>query len=195
MPKQPTYPVILDRVKKITISKLKEWQYLEPNSFKSGTISWSRAGNEVGSINISCKMIAEETYIQLSYTYNKEESVNYKVKLVSVASNLGRGKLWYFLCPETGKRCRKLYGAGKYFLHRDAYPDAMYESQTYSKQMRKMDKVFSTVFGVDDLMEELYSKHFKTHYAGKPTKRYQQILNQLEQAKQMEPELMQYFKL
>lgn len=139
--------------------------------------------------------MTDQPYIQLSYTYNKEESVNYKVDLVSVPSNLGKGKLWYFVCPKTGNRCRKLYGAGKYFLHREAYPDAMYESQTYSKFKRKMDKIFSTVFCVDDLMEELYSKHFKTHYDGEPTKRYKQIMNQLEQAKQMEPELMQYFKV
>ncbi|MFH5886452.1 hypothetical protein ACG2F4_19285 [Halalkalibaculum sp. DA3122] len=169
MPNIPTFPTILDHVKQISISKLKEWDYLKTNSFKSGTINWSRAGNEIGSIRISCKMTAEEPYIQLSYTYNKEESVNYRVKLVSVSSNLGVGKLWYFLCPETGKRCRILYGAGKYFLHREAYPDAMYEKQTYSKQMRKLDRLFSTVYSTDDLMEELYSKHFKTHYAGKPT--------------------------
>jgi len=192
MPKNSTYPIILDHVKQISISKLKEWQYLSYS--KSGKLSWSRAGMEAGSINLSSSMTGQP-YIKLSYTYNKDEPVHYRVKLVSVPSNLGVGKLWYFVCPETGKRCRKLYGAGKYFLHREAYPDAMYESQTYSKQKRKLDKIFSTVFGVDDLMEELYSKHFKTHYAGKPTKRYKQIMRQLEQAKQMEPKLMQYFKV
>lgn len=192
LPKIPTFPTILDHVKQISISKLKEWEYLKPGSFKSGTLTWSRNGEEIGSIHILSDMIEDQPFIELSYTYNKEEPVNYRVNLVSVPSNLGRGKLWYFVCPHTGKRCRKLYGAGKYFLHREAFPYAMYEKQTYSKYQRKLDKVFSTVFCVDDLMEELYSKHFKTHYAGKPTKRYKEILNQLEQAKRMEPKLFGY---
>src|SRR5690625_7639150 len=81
----------------------------------------------------------------------------------------------YFICPHTGKRSRKLYSAGKYFLHRDAYPHAMYECQTYSKRGRMVDKVCKIMNGSDKLYEELYSKHFKTHYAGKPTKRYKQI--------------------
>jgi len=194
MPKIPTNPTILDKVKQIHLSKLKEWQYLEPNSFKSGKLSWSIGRQEIGSIRLSSSMNRDQPFIKLSYNYN-DEPVEYKVNLVTVPSNLGKGKLWYFVCPKTGKRCRKLYGAGKYFLHREAYPDAMYESQTYSKQRRAMDKVFSTVFGVDDLMEELYSKHFKTHYDGEPTKRYKKIMSQLEQAKKMEPQLMQYFKL
>lgn len=192
MPKIPTFPTILDHVKQISISKLKEWQYLEPETLKAGTLSWSQNGKEIGSISIKSNMTAGQPYIQLSYTYNKEESVNYKVRLVSVPSNLGVGKLWYFLCPETGKRCRKLYGAGKYFLHREAYPDAMYESQTYSKLMRNMDRYFSLYYSMDDLWSELHSKGFTTHYNGKPTKRYKEILNKLKRIRNMKPPEFKY---
>jgi len=192
MPKPYTFPTLLDEVKTVSISKLKVWNYLEPESYRSGTITWSRAGEQIGSINIFCTM-RNEPYIWLTYRFNGEP-VDYKVKLVSVASNLGRGKIWYFLCPVTGKRCRKLYGVGKYFLHRDAYPQAMYESQTYSKRGRMIDKVCKIMHGSDELYEELYSKHFKTHYAGKPTKRYKQIMNELEYIRQNQGQAMKIFQ-
>jgi len=193
LPKIPTFPTILDHVKQLSISKLKEWGYLEPGCFKSGTIQWSRNGQEIGSIGIRGDMIAEEPYIQLSYTYNKDEPVKYSVYLASVPSNLGIGKLWYFVCPHTSKKCRKLYGAGKYFLHREAYPDAVYETQTYSKQMREMDRYFRLYYSMDDLYEELYSKGFTTHYNGKPTKRYKEIISKIEQIENMESPVMKYF--
>ena len=58
----------------------------------------------------------------------------------------------------------------------------MYESQTKSKSWRLMDKVYGSYFKLDELYEELYSKHFKTHYNGKPTKRYLKLLEQINRA-------------
>ena len=193
MPAYSTFPTLLDEVKQISITKLKEFGFMEPDSFKSGQLNWSRRGEQIGSINISVDL-RDSPQCFLWYTYNKEESVSYSIKLDSVASNLGIGKIWYFVCPHTGKRCRKLYGAGKYFLHRDAYPHAMYEKQTYSKYRRGMDKTFSIVFGIDKVYEELYSKYIKTHYAGKPTKKYLKLLDKLEQVNRMEPLALSYLK-
>ncbi|MEH6405997.1 MAG: hypothetical protein V7767_01830 [Leeuwenhoekiella sp.] len=73
--------------------------------------------------------------MELDYNYKKEPR-NYKVNLVSIPSNIGNGKIWYFLCPETNKRCRNLYSIGGYFLHRKAFKGAMYESQKQSKKWR-----------------------------------------------------------
>jgi hypothetical protein len=179
MPKPYTFPTLLDEVKQISITKLKEFGYFEPDSFKSGLLTWSRRGEQVGSINMSVDL-RESPQCYLWYTYNKEEQVSYEVDLDSVESNLGRGKIWY--------------GVGKYFLHRDAYPHAMYECQTYSKYGRMIDKVCKIMNGSDKLYEELYSKHFKTHYAGKPTKKYKQILSELEYIRQNEAQALKTFK-
>ena len=193
MPAFSTFPTLLDEVKQVSITKLKEFGYMEPDSFKSGRLIWSRRGQEIGSINIFV-YLQDSPFIELNYTYNKEEQIKYKIDLVSVKSNLGIGKIWYFVCPHTGKRCRKLYSAGKYFLHRDAYPTAMYECQTYSKRGRMIDKVCKIMNGSDKLYEELYSKYFKTHYAGKPTKRYKQILNELEFIRQNQDQAFRIFE-
>ena len=102
-------------------------------------------------------------------------------------SNLGKGIIWYFLCPETSKRCRKLYLIGGYFLHREAFKSCMYESQTQSKKYRELEKTLGAYFRTDDLYNELYKKHFKKSYAGKPTKKYLRILDSLEKADEITP--------
>ena len=58
----------------------------------------------------------------------------------------------------------------------------MYECQTKSKSWRQFDTVYGNYFKLDGLYEELYSKHFKTHYNGKPTKRYLKLLEQINKA-------------
>ncbi|MFC1730696.1 hypothetical protein ACFL6I_10225 [candidate division KSB1 bacterium] len=39
--------------------------------------------------------------------------------------------------------------------------------------------------GSDQLYEQLYKKYFKKFYAGKPTKSYQKIMNQINQAEKI----------
>ena len=184
MPKISTIPTLFDEVKKLDAAKLKQWHYLEPEQIKSGVIRWWRGGSEIGSISITADMTGEPQ-IRLSYN-SMGEPVNYTVYLTSLPSNLGIGRIWLFICPVTGKRCRYLYAAGKYFLHREAY-SGLYESQTYSKKQREQDKTLRLFFGAEKHYEELYSRYFKTHYAGKPTKRYSRIINQIQQAERMNP--------
>jgi hypothetical protein len=181
MPKFPTFPTLYDEVLQINITKLKEWSYLNPEQIKSGTITWSRNGNPIGSISIKVNTHSEQPYIELDYKY-RDEPRNYKVYLTSTPSNLNKGEIWYFLCPQTNKRCRKLYSIGGYFLHREAFSGCMYETQTQSKKWRQWDKTFGVYFKTDKLYSELYKKNFKKTYAGKPTKRYLRIMEQIQKA-------------
>ena len=181
MPKPHTFPTLYNEALQISISKLKEWEYLNPEQIKSGTITWSRNGSQTGSISIKVNTHSEQPYIELDYKY-RDEPRNYKVSLVSKPSNLGKGLIWYFLCPQTNKRCRKLYSIGGYFLHREAFNGCMYETQTQSKKYRELDKTLGAYFRTDDLYSQLNQKHFKKYYAGKPTKRYLRIMEQIQKA-------------
>jgi len=171
MPKFPTFPTLYDECKTISISDLKLWGYLNPNQYKRGTISWSRNGSKTGSISIYANTHIENPYIELDYQCNSNP-INYRVQLVSIPSNIGKGVVWFFVCPYTGKRCRKLHLVDTYFYHRSAFKGCMYEKQTYSHKTRKLYKSFEIIFGT----EKIYDKYFKTYYAGKPTKRYQKLL-------------------
>ena len=181
MPRPHTFPTLYNEALQISISKLKEWEYLNPEQIKSGTITWSRNGNQTGSISIKVNTHSEQPYIELDYKY-RDEPRNYKVSLVSMPSNLGKGLIWYFLCPKTNKRCRKLYSIGGYFLHREAFNGCMYETQTQSKKYRQLDKTLGAYFKSDNLYSELYKKNFKKTYASKPTKKYLRIMEQRQKA-------------
>lgn len=181
MAKPYTFPTLYNEALQIDISKLKEWEYLNPEQIKSGTLTWSRNGSQTGSISIVGNTQSEQPYIELDYKY-RDEPRNYKVRLISLPSNLGKGLIWYFLCPQTNKRCRKLYSIGGYFLHREAFNGCMYETQTQSKKYRQLDKTLGAYFKSDNLYSELYKKNFKKTYAGKPTKRYLRIMEQIQKA-------------
>lgn len=181
MAKFPTFPTLYNKALQIDISKLKGWGYLNPEQIKSGTLNWSRNGESTGSISIQVNTHSEQPYIELDYKY-RDEPRNYKVYLTSIPSNLGKGEIWYFICPHTKKRCRKLYLIGGYFLHREAFKGCMYETQTQSKKYRQLDKTLGAYFEIDNLYEELYKKNFKKTYAGKPTKKYLRIMEQIQKA-------------
>lgn len=181
MPKPHTFPTLYDELKTVSISFLAKHGYLKPNQWKGGSINWSRNGNNTGSISIKVCTQPENSFIELDYNCNKSP-INYRVQLISTPSNLGKGVVWYFVCPYTGKRCRKLYLADTYFYHRSAFRGCMYETQTQSKKYRQLDKTLGAYFKSDDLYSELYKKNFKKTYAGKPTKKYLRIMEQIQKA-------------
>ncbi len=181
MPKPHTLPTLFDEALQISVTKLKELGYLKLGQIASGTLHWSSQGRSTGSIHIWVNTHDEQPYIELDYKYN-DEPRRYKVRLITVPSNLGKSCMWFFICPKTGKRCRKLYLIGGYFLHREAFKGCMYDCQTQSKKYRDIGKTYGAYFKAARLYEQLYKKHFKKTYAGKPTKKYLQIMKQIQKA-------------
>jgi hypothetical protein len=194
MPRHYTFPDLLDECKTLSISKFREWGYLEPGTFKSGVVHWSRNEQRYASIGVLIDTFADRPYLELDYKCNGEP-IKYKVYLTSVSSNIGRGKVWYFLCPNTGKRCRKLYMINTYFLHRTAFKGAMYEKQTYSKHSRDQIRAWGKLFCTDNVYDQIYSKHFKTFYKGQPTKRYLKLWKKLRKAGEVsDKDLIDYLR-
>lgn len=178
MPKYSTFPTLYDNVLTISTSFLKTHKYLESEAIKRGTLTWSRNGREIANISIQVNNQSTPHYLELDYQYNKIP-INYRVLLVSIPSNLGKGIVWFFICPHTGKRCRKLYLVAGHFFHRSAFRGCMYEKQTQSKNYRRMENEMKGLFQTDHLYEQLYKKNFKKRYAGKPTKKYLRLTEQI----------------
>lgn len=198
MPKSATYPTLYDQCKTLDISFLKKHGYLKADQWRSGTVTWSRgegANKQVtGSIGIQVYLMEDESYLELDYNANGKP-INYKVPLVAKPSNIGKGVVWFFRCPHTGKLCRKLYLVDTYFLHRTAFKGVMYEKQTYSVSKRNHRRLWDNLFCTDKVYEQLYSKHFKSYYNGLPTKRYQKLWRQLQAAGSVsEDDLIKYFR-
>jgi hypothetical protein len=102
-------------MKKVTISFLAKHGYLKPNQWRNGTINWSVEGVQIAPISIAVDTTAG--YLELDYKCNGTP-INYRVHLVAIPSNLGKGFVYFFICPKIGKRCRKLYLADTYFYSR-----------------------------------------------------------------------------
>lgn len=179
MPKPHTFTARYDEMPTLSTTFLSKQGYLKLNQSQTGTVSWFRYEKVTAQISIEVHTHPERMYLELRYRCNGSP-INYKVRLFSTPSNLGKGVVWYFICPRTGKRCRKLYLAETYFYHRSAFKGYMYETQTRSKQYRSLEKTFGQHFRVEELFEQLYSKHFKKHYAGKPTKKYLKLKREIE---------------
>lgn len=182
-----TYPTTYEERKSITIAELRKWGYLLPGYYKTGTIKWSRNGEPTGSIIITTSMCKETPYLRLSYTVNGEKDIEYKVPLVTMISNLGKGRVWYFQCAFTGRLCRKLYLIDGYFKHR-LEAKGYYQKQINSMKYRDIERVYGPYFQQDELFDQLYSKYFKKYYKGRPTKHYQKILKQLKAAERISEE-------
>ena len=136
-------------------------------------MSWSCNGKTTSSIGITVNTC--EMYVELDYKYNGQPR-KYRVALVSAASNLGIGRILYFVCPSTGRRCRKLYCVDGWFLHRTAFRDCCYKQQTYSKSLRALHTL---IFPKDmELIDKL--RTCRETYNGKPTRRFVNIMLRLE---------------
>jgi hypothetical protein len=179
MPRYSNFPTLIDELRSFTISDLKKLGYFKKDTFISGTMNWINRYNEVtSSISIGVNNSEFNSYLELDYKCNGEQ-MNYRVNIVMIPSNLGKGNVKYFICPFTNKRCSKLHLINGKFMHRSALYNPLYSKQVESKRWREMTKMFGAPFELESLYEELYSKGFTRYYDGKPTKRYQKLLNRI----------------
>lgn len=120
-------------------------------------------------------------FVTFLYRY-EGKIVQQTVELLKTPSNLGKGHFYYFVCPKSRKKCRKLYLIDGCLVHR-CLINGMYRSQTFSKKDRKIVDFVTQYYMDDKVAEEIYSRYFKTHYKGKPTKRLIKLKNKLKRAK------------
>ncbi len=156
---------------------------IQKNRHISGSISWERGGK----ISFESKLFENEKYVHVMYKTTDRNGItknyDYKIQLVSVPSNLNKGKVLYFRCPKTGKRARVLYSAygNDLFLHRDYYKDyygkrLFYNSQTTSKEWYNNTMYFNAKRRKESFEAYLRKfKQWKRTYRGKETKHFKKL--------------------
>ncbi|AKD53798.1 hypothetical protein [Spirosoma radiotolerans] len=175
MSRSSTYKDNYNDLLKFSLADLKRHGYMV--GWFSAALTWTRNGNKRATINIvvNLNLLQQGNYVQLDYTVDSRP-ISYRIKLIQIPSNLGKGFVWYFICPLTGERCRTLYKAGDYFSSRKAQRGTLYESQTYSKHYRWIDKTFGPDFKLDAAYDELFKPYVKKHYRNKPTPKAKKVL-------------------
>jgi hypothetical protein len=164
-----TGAITTGEAQRIELSWLIKQGWISKGGIISGTLSWNN-GSEI-SINTEIK--EGKGYIRLNYQnkrYTGEvNELDYKIQLTSIPSNLGRGKIWFFICPFTGRKTRILYKCygSLYFKSRWAYSHRIYYScQILSKNNFHNEKYFI----LERKLEKLQPLIRKKHYQGKETR-------------------------
>lgn len=90
----------------------------------SGGWRWTCDGKETASIGYRATLAADAGTLTLTYTDgtgDERDDVTCTVPLVTLPRHYG-GRIWYFVCPATGRRARKLYKWPRIdgFCHREA---------------------------------------------------------------------------
>ena len=176
-------------VSQIKLSNLKQWGYMTGDCHRTGNMTWSRGESVTSRLSFIVNWLSSEPYLELNYVFDGKP-IKYKIGFVSAPSNLGKGEVWYFLCPVTKKRCRVLYLIGGYFLHRGAFGHSMYECQTQSKSSRQITQKYKPLYHGNEY-DQLRAKHFRTHYDGTFTKRFLRITKNIRKAEAMPDPLLQ----
>ena len=150
-----------------------------PNQLSEGVIRFTSFNYETLEVSIKVCTDIENPFIKLKYSISGTE-LNYRVYFEFVPSNLGTGNIWYFSCPRSNTRCRKLYLINGYFQHRTAYDKGYYQTQTLGTKDKYLIRQFDKLQKSNKAKRQLHSKYFKRYYKGKPTKQYLKLLKQIE---------------
>ncbi len=119
----------------------------------------------------------DASFITVSHTEEGRQITN-DIQLLKVASGLGNGVVWFFICPVTGIRCRKLLFHNGYLQHRSAIK-GLYKTQTNTPSIRQFMHDLKTIQTLTQISEKLTTPYFRKTYAGLPTKPYTKILRKI----------------
>lgn len=160
----------------LSLTKCKEMGYFVPNATAEGVITWSSNGQAIAAVRFRTDTTENRCYI--AYTKADGTQVTQKVWLRWHSSNLNNGGYYYFVCPVTGRSCRKLYFVGGRFVSRYGFK-CLYEQQTKSRAQR--DNPLFGFLDVEAQLETLERQRYRRMtYKGKPTpfaRKYERLVN------------------
>lgn len=171
---------------RIELSALIRWGYFKKGCIVSGNIKWTN-GN---AISISVDYTEQNPVMTVIYTVTDHSTgqkypYNYDIDLVKRPSNLGKGEVLFFVCPDSGRRCRILYRAYGYhkWKCREAYQNRIYYPlQVCSKRGKYNDRYWQLEHKLDE-----YRKGRKSYtYNGKETKRAAKVRAMIKERNRMD---------
>lgn len=180
MARRARFPPTIDQLLKLEMKDLKASGYLD--NHHSAPRNWYQGPHLWSSVAITVNLEAASDgwgWMDLAYTFHGQP-IQYRVELVQVASNLGRGGgVWYFVCPRSGQRCRTLYWKGGYFVGRQALAGMLYRSQLQSKAEQAFSRPFKPIIRLSKMQAWLSKPNVRRYYRGKPTRLMRAYLKRL----------------
>jgi hypothetical protein len=135
----PTKPLV-ESALTLDLNQLIRDGALHPGRIVSGTLTWTRSGQQIASIGYEVDL-TKSTSGSMRLHYNANDiPVDYRVPLATTRPHFG-GVRWWFICPLTGCRAYKLQlpsGSDK-FASRQAFSLA-YGTQNEAPRHRQLSK-------------------------------------------------------
>lgn len=182
MAKTPTFPAMIDQTFCIDISIFKGWGLLKPDLKSSGTYNDTRGGIHKGAIDFFLHT-GISPYCTFSGCF-RGVPFEKTIEMQGKESNLGEkirsrdgGTVFYFICPITGKRCRKLYVIGGQLGSSKAF-GLYYRQQALSKNQLSWEALFGAIEQLEKLTAEIHSGKVMRSYNGKITRRYARLMKE-----------------
>lgn len=158
---------------RIELKSLKAAGLLQPGRELAALLSWD------GGQSVQAVGNLDGRYIRLIYTLTDTAGgryeYDYKIHLTAVPSNLHKGEILYFVCPQSGRRCTKLYRAydAHKFIAMQALPRRLYyPAQISSKRERDNDNYHR----LKKQLQAAPTQRAAFCHRGKLTRRYRQEL-------------------
>lgn len=156
--------------KRIELSYLLKSGIIQNGRTTQTKISW----NDESSISIKTKWNNQDRYILLEYTHTDHEgnkrALAYRVNIIALSSNLGKGQVLFMVCPVSGRLCRKLFMAygSQYFKSIKAYQTRIYYTGQLSSKLNRSNDLYWHLF---NRLESIPKHRKQSHYNGIETKR------------------------
>lgn len=168
-----TRSITVNKVQIIDINHFLKHGLIERGKVTYGQISWLDYNN----VQFIAELTEETKELRLMYQdYSKDKRIemDYTIEITSILSNLGKGEIWYFVCPEKGCLARILYkcNGSLYFKSRTAYSRRIY----YPIQLSgKYEYHQLRYISIDEEINRLKKINTRKTYRGNETKINQRI--------------------
>lgn len=174
MPKKTSDPIILEELLAIEVASI----YKRVRTERSFTLTWSINGYRTDSVDYYLIERLDDKTLVIGFLFHRQTDL-IKVSLILKASNLGIGCVPFFLCPITGRLCRKLYFINSKLKSRYGIEGSFYSSQLWSKGYRAINNSYGKLLQLRELNEDLNRPFLKSHYRGEETSTVQRIIKRI----------------
>lgn len=128
----------VDAAIRLDLRVMRRQGFLVPGAITSGSQSWSRRGEETGSVGVTVNLGNPDAgLVIVRFSLNGDPRVQ-EIPLASRSMRYG-GRRYYFLCPKHGRRCEVMPMVGGVFASRQAQK-LTYQSQSATEIDRMQDR-------------------------------------------------------
>jgi hypothetical protein len=158
----------IENATRINLKDIRRTMLVEGAKF-SGTATTGK-----GRFLIDTDWTGAEPFIRLRYSTADGTYYDYTINVLLKRSNLGRGVVMYFVCPESGTLCRTLYMAYNYprFKARTAYRIRLYYADQLTGGRSRYNDLY---WKIENALEAAYKERRYFTYKGKDTRRAKRI--------------------